>query len=384
MNRRRLTVEQWRDAVLFVSGELSDRGGKSLELDDPANHRRTVYGRVSRLKLNDTAHAVRLSRRERPRREAAPSPPPRCRSFSCSTAPSCLDSARALAPTRPTARALRRRRIRRAYRLLFGRDPQPDAKSSARARFPRASPKTANSRAGSNTPRCSWLRTNCSMSTEPFTRCPDAARPHTPADAAAHVRRLRPARPRSLLAREPPATLAAQSLHPRAARQARHLPVHERRPVARRYVRPEARARQSTKASSPTGELYKKSKGTGFMPSPLEVQQARPERHRGERDRCRNSRSVHRRLLRHPLDAHRRAESRAGSAPDAHRQRPADPPVAGLVAPLRPGHREPEPARLRRPPPQPKIVVGPALWSNSFLPGAIPGHQRDHLRHAGR
>ena len=53
MNRRRLTVEQWRDAVLFVAGNLDGAGGQSLELDDPANLRRTVYARVSRLKLND-------------------------------------------------------------------------------------------------------------------------------------------------------------------------------------------------------------------------------------------------------------------------------------------------------------------------------------------
>jgi hypothetical protein len=53
MNRRRLSVEQWRDSVLFVSGQLDMTGGKSLELDDPANHRRTVHARVSRLKLND-------------------------------------------------------------------------------------------------------------------------------------------------------------------------------------------------------------------------------------------------------------------------------------------------------------------------------------------
>ena len=53
MNRRRLEVEQWRDAVLYVSGNLEWEGGKSLELDDPGNFRRTLYGRVSRLKLND-------------------------------------------------------------------------------------------------------------------------------------------------------------------------------------------------------------------------------------------------------------------------------------------------------------------------------------------
>lgn len=53
MNRKRLTVEQWRDSVLFAAGNLDASGGASLELDDPANLRRTVYARVSRLKLND-------------------------------------------------------------------------------------------------------------------------------------------------------------------------------------------------------------------------------------------------------------------------------------------------------------------------------------------
>jgi cytochrome c553 len=53
MNRRRLSVEQWRDALLFTSGALEPSGGKSLELDDPANHKRTVYARISRLQLNN-------------------------------------------------------------------------------------------------------------------------------------------------------------------------------------------------------------------------------------------------------------------------------------------------------------------------------------------
>jgi hypothetical protein len=53
MNRRRLTVEQWRDTVLYHSGELDgEPGGRSMELDDPKNFRRTVYARISRLQLN--------------------------------------------------------------------------------------------------------------------------------------------------------------------------------------------------------------------------------------------------------------------------------------------------------------------------------------------
>jgi len=53
MNRRRLTVEQWRDSVLFASGQLERGGGKSVDLDKPSNLRRTLYARISRLKLND-------------------------------------------------------------------------------------------------------------------------------------------------------------------------------------------------------------------------------------------------------------------------------------------------------------------------------------------
>jgi hypothetical protein len=53
MNRRRLSVESWRDAVLAATGRL-DRavGGPSIEPNDPRQHRRTVYSRISRLSLN--------------------------------------------------------------------------------------------------------------------------------------------------------------------------------------------------------------------------------------------------------------------------------------------------------------------------------------------
>ena len=53
MNRRRLSVEQWRDSILAASNSLDQRGGESLELTDLKNIHRTVYGRVSRKKLND-------------------------------------------------------------------------------------------------------------------------------------------------------------------------------------------------------------------------------------------------------------------------------------------------------------------------------------------
>ena len=53
MNRRRLSVEQWRDSILAASNNLDRRGGESLELTDTKNVRRTIYGRVSRKKLSD-------------------------------------------------------------------------------------------------------------------------------------------------------------------------------------------------------------------------------------------------------------------------------------------------------------------------------------------
>lgn len=54
MNRRRLEVEAWRDAMLAVTGTLSlVRGGPPQELSDPNNRRRTIYGTVKRRELND-------------------------------------------------------------------------------------------------------------------------------------------------------------------------------------------------------------------------------------------------------------------------------------------------------------------------------------------
>jgi hypothetical protein len=52
-NRRRRTVEAWRDAVLAAAGTLDLAiGGPSIDPLDPACRRRTVYSAVSRLQLN--------------------------------------------------------------------------------------------------------------------------------------------------------------------------------------------------------------------------------------------------------------------------------------------------------------------------------------------
>jgi hypothetical protein len=58
MNRRRLDVEAWRDAILAVAGRLDTKvGGPSVSLDSPSNHRRTLYAAISR---HDLAWMLRL------------------------------------------------------------------------------------------------------------------------------------------------------------------------------------------------------------------------------------------------------------------------------------------------------------------------------------
>ena len=53
MNRRRLSAEQWRDALLTASGRLEQRlGGASIQPDQKEAVRRTVYSERTRFQLN--------------------------------------------------------------------------------------------------------------------------------------------------------------------------------------------------------------------------------------------------------------------------------------------------------------------------------------------
>ncbi len=120
-SRRRLSIEQWRDSVLAVTGQLILQGGKSLELDDPANRRRTVFARVSRLKLNDVlmqfdypdanVHAEKRSTTSTPLQKL----------FLLNNE-FILEQSRALV-ARPRGHA-DRERIQNTYQLLFARAPQ--------------------------------------------------------------------------------------------------------------------------------------------------------------------------------------------------------------------------------------------------------------------
>ena len=123
MNRRRLSIEQWRDSVLFLSGELAAGGGKSLELDDAKNRRRTVYARISRLKLNDL-----LMQFDYP--DANVHSERRSVTTTAMQKLFVLNSPFAIAQAKSVAARLHgsagdsdETRVERAYRQLFGREP---------------------------------------------------------------------------------------------------------------------------------------------------------------------------------------------------------------------------------------------------------------------
>lgn len=130
MNRKRLSVEQWRDAVLAATGELSREGGKSQKLTDEKNFRRTVYGRVSRLKLNDTlmqfdypdanVHAEKRPVTTTPIQKLFVLNSP----FVLARAASFADRLESAGPASA--------QVREAYRTLFGREPGRTEAAAAR------------------------------------------------------------------------------------------------------------------------------------------------------------------------------------------------------------------------------------------------------------
>lgn len=133
MNRRRLSIEQWRDSVLAVTGELDLSGGKSLELDDAKNLRRTVHARISRLKLNDllmqfdypdaNVHAEKRSATTTPTQK-----------LFMLNSPFMLERAKALAERVTTdASESDAASIQRAYQLLYGRSPESAETAAALA-----------------------------------------------------------------------------------------------------------------------------------------------------------------------------------------------------------------------------------------------------------
>jgi hypothetical protein len=123
MNRRRLDVEAWRDATLAVSGSL-DRAafGASIEPQDPEGRRRTVYSRISRLDRNPMLTVFDFPDPNGHSERRVETTTPLQKLFTLNS-PFVVRQADALAErlaaeAGPDDEA----RLRRGYRLLFGRE----------------------------------------------------------------------------------------------------------------------------------------------------------------------------------------------------------------------------------------------------------------------
>jgi hypothetical protein len=122
--RRRLEVEAWRDALLAVTGTLDRHpGGPPLDLGQPANRRRTLYGTVKRRELNDILRLYDFPDPTIHSPARIPTTTPLQGLFVLNS-PFMRRQAEALVRRlRAEAPASDEARIRRAYALLFGRAP---------------------------------------------------------------------------------------------------------------------------------------------------------------------------------------------------------------------------------------------------------------------
>lgn len=122
MNRRRLEVEAWRDAMLAVSGTLvNEHGGAPMELGDPRQRRRTIYGTVKRRELHDL---LRLHDFPDPTTHSAsriPTTTPLQQLYTLNSPFVQQQSAALVKRLQTEAPQSIEARVRRAYQLLYGR-----------------------------------------------------------------------------------------------------------------------------------------------------------------------------------------------------------------------------------------------------------------------
>ncbi len=131
-NRRRLTAEQIRDGMLAVSGALDGKMGGPSETLTPTATRRTVYGKVSRYRIDPFLQlfdfpAPTISAEQR---FATTVPLQRLFLMNSDFMQQQSELVARLVESEPDTRA----RIRKTYRLLFGRAPS-DAELAAGVQY---------------------------------------------------------------------------------------------------------------------------------------------------------------------------------------------------------------------------------------------------------
>ncbi|MCS7023230.1 MAG: PSD1 and planctomycete cytochrome C domain-containing protein [Bryobacteraceae bacterium] len=122
-NRRRLDVEALRDCLLAVSGELDlTLGGKPLKLTEASNKRRTIYGFVSRRKLDGTLALFDFPNPNATSDRRFPTATPLQQLFFLNSW-FLQQRAEAFAARLQQSAASDAQRIQQAYRILFYREP---------------------------------------------------------------------------------------------------------------------------------------------------------------------------------------------------------------------------------------------------------------------
>ena len=123
--RKRLEVEQWRDALLAVSGELDlSLGGPAVELAQASNHRRTLYGLVKRRELSDILRLHDFPDPITHSPSRIPTTTPLQQLFTMNS-PLMQAQARALEKRLAAARSDPFGRVELAYQLALGRPASP-------------------------------------------------------------------------------------------------------------------------------------------------------------------------------------------------------------------------------------------------------------------
>ena len=123
-DRKRLEAEQLRDAVLMISGNLDkSQGGPSVDLS-PAFTRRTVYGKVSRYKLDEYLQLFDFPAPNISAEKRFTTTVPQQRLFLMNS--DFMQAESEELAKRVAGEPDNRSRIRKVYQLVYGRDPSEE------------------------------------------------------------------------------------------------------------------------------------------------------------------------------------------------------------------------------------------------------------------
>ncbi len=129
-NRRRLDVESIRDSLLFVAGDLDLKTGGPATAFGPDNHRRTVYGFVSRRRLDPILALFDFPNPIATSEQRLPTLVPLQKLFFMNS-DFVMEQSKALAKKLQESAGDENARITSAYRLLFQREPSAEERKLA-------------------------------------------------------------------------------------------------------------------------------------------------------------------------------------------------------------------------------------------------------------